>query len=51
MSNLQVAEPKTRERVPLNGVADDAPTPVECLLHAIAACITSGIGNIAAARG
>ena len=118
MSNLQVAEPKTRERGPLNGVdtptlfatldvvkaqpqlakfqfrasnrwlsgthsrsrietfsgaggehrhtgivefdadhpavlvgADDAPTPVEFLLHAIAACITSGIGNIAAARG
>jgi uncharacterized OsmC-like protein len=118
MSNLQVAEPKTRERGPLNGVdtptlfatldvvkaqpqlakfqfrasnrwlsgthsrsrietfsgasgehrhtgilefdadhpavlvgADHAPTPVEFLLHAIAACITSGIGNIAAARG
>jgi uncharacterized OsmC-like protein len=31
--------------------ADKAPTPVEFLLHAIAACITSGIGNIAAARG
>jgi uncharacterized OsmC-like protein len=31
--------------------ADHAPTPVEFLLHAIAACITSGIGNIAAARG
>jgi uncharacterized OsmC-like protein len=31
--------------------ADVAPTPVEFLLHAIAACITSGIGNIAAARG
>jgi len=30
---------------------DHAPTPVEFLLHAIAACITSGIGNIAAARG
>src|SRR6476620_337559 len=28
-----------------------APTAVECLLHAIAACLTSGIGNIAAARG
>lgn len=118
MSNVQVAETKTRERVPLNGVdtptlfatlnavkaqpelaafqfratnrwlkgthsrsrietfsgaggehrhtgdvqfdadhpavlvgADHAPTPVEFLLHAIAACITSGIGNIAAARG
>jgi len=118
MSNVPVAESKTRERVPLNGVdtptlfatinavkaqpelaqfqfratnrwvrgtysrsriesfsgaggehrhtgavefpadhpavlvgADNAPTPVEFLLHAIAACITSGIGNIAAARG
>ena len=118
MSNVQVADPKPRERGPLNGVdtprlfatldvvkaqpelasfqfratnrwmagthsrsrietfrgagseqrhtgiiefdadhpavlvgADHAPTPVEFLLHAIAACITSGIGNIAAARG
>jgi uncharacterized OsmC-like protein len=30
---------------------DKAPAAVEFLLHAIAACITSGIGNIAAARG
>ena len=30
---------------------DHAPTPVEFLLHALAACLTSGIGNIAAARG
>ena len=30
---------------------DVAPTPVEYLLHAIAACLTSGIANIAAARG
>ncbi|MDF2575026.1 MAG: OsmC family peroxiredoxin [Agromyces sp.] len=29
---------------------DNAPTPVEYLLHAIAACITAGIANIAAAR-
>ena len=29
----------------------NAPTPVEFLLHAIAACITAGIGNIASARG
>jgi uncharacterized OsmC-like protein len=28
-----------------------APTPVEFLLHAIAACLTAGIANIAAARG
>jgi uncharacterized OsmC-like protein len=31
--------------------ADEGPTPVEYLLHAIAACLTAGIGNIAAARG
>ena len=30
---------------------DRAPTPVEFLLHALASCICSGIGNIAAARG
>lgn len=31
--------------------ADQGPTPVEYLLHALAACLTAGIGNIAAARG
>lgn len=31
--------------------ADKAPTPVEWLLHALATCLTAGIGNIAAARG
>jgi uncharacterized OsmC-like protein len=30
---------------------DNAPTPVEFLLHAIAACLTAGLANIAAARG
>jgi len=30
---------------------DNAPTPVEFLLHALAACLTSGLVNIAAARG
>jgi uncharacterized OsmC-like protein len=30
---------------------DAGPTPAEYLLHALAACITAGIGNIAAARG
>ncbi|MBI5089435.1 MAG: OsmC family protein, partial [Actinobacteria bacterium] len=29
---------------------DQAPTPVEFLLHALAACLTAGIANIAAAR-
>jgi uncharacterized OsmC-like protein len=31
--------------------ADHAPTPVEFVLHALAACLTSGLANIAAARG
>jgi uncharacterized OsmC-like protein len=31
--------------------ADNAPTPTEFLLHAIATCLTAGIGNIASARG
>ena len=30
---------------------NNAPTAVEFLLHAIAACLTSGVANIAAARG
>jgi uncharacterized OsmC-like protein len=30
---------------------DNGPTPVEFLLHAIAACLAAGIGNIASARG
>jgi uncharacterized OsmC-like protein len=30
---------------------DNAPSPVEYLLHAIVACLTAGIANIAAARG
>jgi uncharacterized OsmC-like protein len=30
---------------------DNAPTPVEYLLHALAACLTAGIANVAAARG
>jgi uncharacterized OsmC-like protein len=28
-----------------------APTPIEFLLHAIAACLTAGLANVAAARG
>jgi uncharacterized OsmC-like protein len=31
--------------------ADNGPTPVEFVLHALAACLTSGLVNIAAARG
>jgi uncharacterized OsmC-like protein len=30
---------------------DHAPSPVEYLLHAVAACLTAGIANVAAARG
>jgi uncharacterized OsmC-like protein len=30
---------------------DEGPTPVEFLLHGLAACLTAGIANIAAARG
>jgi uncharacterized OsmC-like protein len=30
--------------------ADNGPTPVEYVLHALAACLTSGLANIAAAR-
>jgi uncharacterized OsmC-like protein len=30
---------------------DNAPTPVEFLLHGLAGCLTAGIANIAAARG
>ena len=30
---------------------DEAPTPVEYHLHALAACLTAGIANVAAARG
>ncbi len=31
--------------------ADNGPTPVEYLLHALASCLTAGVANIAAARG
>lgn len=30
---------------------DHGPTPVEFVLHALAACLTAGVANIAAARG
>jgi uncharacterized OsmC-like protein len=30
---------------------DNGPTPVEFVLHALAACLTAGMANIAAARG
>jgi uncharacterized OsmC-like protein len=31
--------------------ADEGPTPVEYLLHALASCLTAGLANVAAARG
>ena len=31
--------------------ADEGPTPVEWILHALASCLMAGIGNIASARG
>jgi len=31
--------------------SDHGPTPVEFVLHALAACLTAGLANIAAARG
>jgi uncharacterized OsmC-like protein len=31
--------------------ADQGPTPIEWVLHALATCLTAGIANIAAARG
>jgi uncharacterized OsmC-like protein len=46
----QVYEYDADHPAPLCG-ADDGPTPVEYLLGALAACLTAGIGNIAAARG
>jgi uncharacterized OsmC-like protein len=30
---------------------DNAPTPAEFVLHALAACLTAGLANVAAARG
>ena len=31
--------------------ADQGPTPVEWVLHALATCLTAGIANIASVRG
>lgn len=31
--------------------SDEGPSPVEIVLHGLAACLTAGIGNIASARG
>ena len=50
MQHAQVTTVDTDHPAVLVG-GDQAPTPVEFLLHAIAACLTSGIANVAAARG
>ena len=50
MEHRQVTEVDADHPAILVG-KDAAPTPVEHVLHAIAACLTSGIANIAAARG
>ena len=44
--------PRSRRTTPPSSSARTRrPTPVEYVLHAIAACLTAGIANIAAARG
>ena len=43
--------PTTPTTPPCSSGEDNGPTPVEFLLHALAACLTSGLANIAAARG
>jgi uncharacterized OsmC-like protein len=53
MQEMQHREPRTYDAdhpAVLVG-QDNGPTPVEFVLHALAACLTAGIANIAAARG
>ena len=50
LEHQHVAEVESDHPAVLVG-QDEAPTPVEYLLHAIAACLTAGIANIASARG
>jgi uncharacterized OsmC-like protein len=53
MQDLEHARPTTLDAdhpAVLTG-ADNGPTPVEYLLHALAACLTAGVANVAAARG
>jgi uncharacterized OsmC-like protein len=53
MQELNHVEPRTfdADHPQVLVGADNAPTPVEYLLHALAGCLTAGIANIAAARG
>ena len=54
-----VGEERTHEQATMHDVdhprvlvgSDNAPTPVEYVLHALAGCLTAGLANIAAARG
>src|SRR5215470_9513406 len=54
-----VGEERTHEQATMHDVDhprvlvgnDNAPTPVEYVLHALAGCLTAGLANIAAARG
>jgi len=50
MEHKQVSTVDADHPVVLVG-EDHAPSPVEYLLHAIAACLTAGVANVAAARG
>jgi uncharacterized OsmC-like protein len=50
MDHKQVTEVDADHPAVLVG-ADEGPTPVEYLLHGLAACLTAGLANIAAARG
>jgi uncharacterized OsmC-like protein len=50
MEHKGVTEVDSDHPVVLVGT-DEAPSPVEYLLHAIAACLTAGVANVAAARG
>src|SRR5262245_25884649 len=54
-----VGEERTHEKATFHDIDhprvlvgnDNAPTPVEYVLHALAGCLTAGLANIAAARG
>jgi uncharacterized OsmC-like protein len=50
MEHVHETEVVSDHPVVLTG-QDNGPTPVEYLLHGIAACLTSGLANIASARG
>ena len=51
MTHTQRDRASTPTTRPSSSAPTTAPTPVEYLLHALAACLTAGIANIAAARG